>query len=155
MTTPKTLYFAYGSNLSPTQMHSRCPLSPLHSTPLATVPAHEWFIGERGYANIRACEGKAVVGLLYVMDPRDERGLDAAEGVPWAYERREMDVLVDVGGGGGEGKERMRVLVYVDVRTGEGRADGSYIARLRRGREESAKLGLVMGDTWGVGWDGE
>lgn len=99
-----------------------------------------------------------VVGLLYVMDPRDERGLDAAEGVPWAYERRGMDVLVDVGGEGGEEgevKERMRVLVYVDLRTGEGRADGTYIARLRRGREESGKLGLVVGDTWGEGWDGE
>ncbi|OBT95465.1 hypothetical protein VE01_05220 [Pseudogymnoascus verrucosus] len=142
-----TLYFAYGSNLSPTQMHSRCPSSPLHTSPLATLPNHEWFIGERGYANIRPCPGRQVVGLLYVMDPADEEGLDEAEGVPWAYERRGMGVFVQ----GEEGK--VRVLVYVDPRKGEGRASGEYIERLRRGREESGRLGLVVGETWGEGWD--
>lgn len=94
-----------------------------------------------------------MVGLLYVMDPRDERGLDAAEGVPWAYERRGMDVEVQVEKGGEEGRGmKMRVLVYADPRTGSGRADEEYIARLRRGREESAMVGLVVGDTWGE-WD--
>ncbi|KAI1375288.1 hypothetical protein F4677DRAFT_133205 [Hypoxylon crocopeplum] len=45
-----TLYFAYGSNLSPTQMHERCPLS----TPvgLARLPGWIWLINKRGYANI-------------------------------------------------------------------------------------------------------
>ncbi|OBT48095.1 hypothetical protein VE00_00942 [Pseudogymnoascus sp. WSF 3629] len=172
LTTPsppkQTLYFAYGSNLSPTQMHSRCPSSPLHARPLATLPNHEWFIGERGYANIRPCPGREVVGLLYVMDERDEGGLDRAEGVPWAYERWGMDVFVrgegkdgegdgeGEGGGEGRGGEGMvRVLVYVDPRRGRGRASGEYIERLRRGREESGRLGLVVGDTWGEGWDGE
>ncbi|OBT66056.1 hypothetical protein VE03_03181 [Pseudogymnoascus sp. 23342-1-I1] len=168
MSTPRTLYFAYGSNLSPTQMRSRCPSSPLHpSHPLATLHDHEWFIGERGYANIRPCPGREVVGLLYVMDPRDEGGLDVAEGVPWAYERWGMGVEVyGLGGereegkkggkegGEGEGKgEVVRVLVYVDPRTGEGRASREYVERLRRGREESEKLGLVVGGTWGEGWD--
>lgn len=96
------------------------------------------------------------MGLLYALDSRDEEALDEAEGVPWAYERRGMDVLVDTGKGEGEeGRMKVRVLAYVDPRTGRGRADGEYIARLRRGREESAKLGLVVGDTWGEGWDEE
>ncbi|KAI1101041.1 hypothetical protein F4804DRAFT_317145 [Jackrogersella minutella] len=44
------LYFAYGSNLSPTQMLDRCPSSP----PLGLVylPGWTWLINERGYANI-------------------------------------------------------------------------------------------------------
>ncbi|KAL7620496.1 hypothetical protein AAE478_009491 [Parahypoxylon ruwenzoriense] len=44
------LYFAYGSNLSPTQMHGRCP----SSTPvgLAFLPGWTWLINERGFANI-------------------------------------------------------------------------------------------------------
>ncbi|OAF63303.1 hypothetical protein VC83_00524 [Pseudogymnoascus destructans] len=147
----QTLYFAYGSNLSPTQMHSRCPSSPLHTPPLATLKDHEWFIGERGYANIRPCPGREVVGLLYVMDPGDEEGLDEAEGVPWAYERRGMGVEVL----GVLGVREVRVLVYLDPRKGSGRASEEYIERLRRGREESGELGLVVGDTWGEGWDGE
>ncbi|KAI3322946.1 hypothetical protein HD806DRAFT_523166 [Xylariaceae sp. AK1471] len=44
------LYFAYGSNLSTTQMQQRCPLS----TPigLAHLGGWTWIINERGYANI-------------------------------------------------------------------------------------------------------
>jgi hypothetical protein len=44
------LYFAYGSNLSTTQMKQRCP----RSTPLglAHLPGWMWMINERGYANI-------------------------------------------------------------------------------------------------------
>jgi hypothetical protein len=44
------LYFAYGSNLSTTQMQRRCP----RSTPLgvAHLRGWTWIINERGYANI-------------------------------------------------------------------------------------------------------
>ncbi|KAI1880333.1 hypothetical protein JX265_001954 [Neoarthrinium moseri] len=49
-TTTPTLYFAYGSNLSPTQMQSRCPGSiPLG---LARLRGWSWLINARGYANI-------------------------------------------------------------------------------------------------------
>ncbi|KAI0837112.1 hypothetical protein F5Y06DRAFT_92183 [Hypoxylon sp. FL0890] len=44
------LYFAYGSNLSPTQMQARCPLS--SPIGLAHLPGWTWLINERGYANI-------------------------------------------------------------------------------------------------------
>lgn len=150
---PKTIYFAYGSNLSPTQMRNRCPSSPLSSTPLAILHDYEWFIGERGYANIRPKIGKEVVGLLYVMDSNDERRLDLAEGVPWAYERHKLEVEV-LGAGEGSGEKR-KALVYIDQRSGVGRASEEYIARLRIGREMSEELGLVFGDSWGVGWDEE
>ncbi|KAI0877787.1 hypothetical protein GGS24DRAFT_497499 [Hypoxylon argillaceum] len=44
------LYFAYGSNLSTAQMHSRCPLS----TPIGLAHLAGWtcIINQRGYANI-------------------------------------------------------------------------------------------------------
>ncbi|KAI1759455.1 hypothetical protein GGR53DRAFT_143210 [Hypoxylon sp. FL1150] len=45
-----TLYFAYGSNLSTSQMRDRCP----QSTPvaLARLPGWKWIINTRGVANI-------------------------------------------------------------------------------------------------------
>ncbi|KAI2469785.1 hypothetical protein F4781DRAFT_431001 [Annulohypoxylon bovei var. microspora] len=46
----EVLYFAYGSNLSPTQMHDRCPSSP--PVGLAHLSGWTWLINERGYANI-------------------------------------------------------------------------------------------------------
>ncbi|KAK1535282.1 AIG2 family protein [Colletotrichum paranaense] len=47
---PPRLYFAYGSNLSPTQMSLRCPAS----TPLglAHLPDHTFIINARRYANV-------------------------------------------------------------------------------------------------------
>jgi hypothetical protein len=51
MTSPKPrLYFAYGSNLSLTQMSSRCPTSTYHS--FGILHNYRWIIGERGYANV-------------------------------------------------------------------------------------------------------
>ncbi|KAI1405415.1 hypothetical protein F4819DRAFT_444300 [Hypoxylon fuscum] len=44
------IYFAYGSNLSPTQMQDRCPQSP--PIGLAHLPGWTWIINERGFANI-------------------------------------------------------------------------------------------------------
>ncbi|KAJ5262427.1 hypothetical protein N7524_007732 [Penicillium chrysogenum] len=101
---PKFLYFAYGSNLSPTQMKSRCRINPAHSaTPLAiaALPRWRWFICEPGYANVLPPLGlhvanqdseiaskipvsgseDAVYGVLYQMDIGDEMILDGYEGV--------------------------------------------------------------------------
>ncbi|KAJ5177446.1 uncharacterized protein N7500_000145 [Penicillium coprophilum] len=101
---PKYLYFAYGSNLSPAQMKSRCRINPAHSaTPLAiaTLPSWRWLICEAGYANVLPRPGlrvanqdsetahkipvsgaeDAVYGVLYQMDIGDEEILDGYEGV--------------------------------------------------------------------------
>ncbi|KAJ5355750.1 hypothetical protein N7517_010359 [Penicillium concentricum] len=100
----KYLYFAYGSNLSPAQMKSRCRINPTHSaTPLAiaTLPHWRWLICEAGYANVLPRPGlrvanqdsetahhipvsgaeDAVYGVLYQMDVGDEKILDGYEGV--------------------------------------------------------------------------
>ncbi|GJN66652.1 hypothetical protein PLICBS_000671 [Purpureocillium lilacinum] len=104
------LYFAYGSNLSTTQMRQRCPFS----TPvgLGFLEGWRWIINERGYANVvpmtpspggSGGEGSSsssssnkkagVYGLLYLLPPQDEARLDGYEGVPWAYERMHCDYL--------------------------------------------------------------
>ncbi|KAH8668779.1 hypothetical protein BX600DRAFT_510843 [Xylariales sp. PMI_506] len=132
------LYFAYGSNLSPTQMAQRCPESRVLG--LAHLPGWKWLINDRGYANIvqedntegrsrdegnKRSDGAATVtdpgtgtgtgvglgtgaaddlvppspknpgvyGLLYHLPPADEALLDGYEGVPWAYEKRMLDVV--------------------------------------------------------------
>lgn len=106
------LYFAYGSNLSPTQMRSRCAFHPaISGTPvaLARLDGWRWFINQMGYANVyppvglrsqsqstaaaaAAGDGEgipqsgdedAVFGVLYEMARDDERLLDGYEGVDW------------------------------------------------------------------------
>lgn len=98
------LYFAYGSNLAPSQMKQRCTVNPsLSAKPLAIaiLPKWRWLICEAGYANVLPPPGlrvgaqktdiasrvpisgteDAVYGVLYEMDPADENILDGYEGV--------------------------------------------------------------------------
>jgi len=74
---PSTLYFAYGSNLSLTQMSSRCPSSTYHS--LGVLKGYRWVIGPRGYANVvpvpSESESEEVYGILYQITQEDERKL--------------------------------------------------------------------------------
>ncbi|KAL2824753.1 hypothetical protein BDW59DRAFT_147018 [Aspergillus cavernicola] len=102
------LYFAYGSNLSPTQMHLRCTHNPsfsAHPVALAALDNWRWLICEFGYANVLPpaglrvgnqisagaaavpesvsgeIPGGGVFGVLYEMSQADERVLDGYEGV--------------------------------------------------------------------------
>ncbi|KAK5057758.1 hypothetical protein LTR84_011759 [Exophiala bonariae] len=101
---PGTLYFAYGSNLSPTQMTIRCTSTPERSgQPIAIARLHgwKWFICERGCANVAytgnvgrleaedgpkvdASGGDEVWGVLYNMSIEDEETLDRYEHVDWS-----------------------------------------------------------------------
>lgn len=100
---PRALYFAYGSNLSFTQMRMRCRHNPdLSSRPvaIARLDHWRWLICQAGYANVvppaglrvgpQIDEGDAVpvsgeedtvFGVLYEMDEADETLLDGYEGV--------------------------------------------------------------------------
>jgi hypothetical protein len=161
--TPPRLYFAYGSNLSLAQMKSRCPTSTYHS--FGFLRGYKWIIGERGYANVvksslpakdRAMENQAsndgdglgtkehvVYGMLYTLEEEDEENLDVAEGVPYAYLKRELDVvLVTKEGGGGKG-EVVKALVYVDEkRVGKGVCKEEYVARMNRGIRDAMAKGM-------------
>ncbi|KAH9995002.1 hypothetical protein F4779DRAFT_200492 [Xylariaceae sp. FL0662B] len=169
----EVLYFAYGSNLSTTQMHQRCP----QSVPvgLAHLAGWNWIINERGYANIvqdapstaeqqgtgTSAPDNGVYGLLYRLHPDDEAALDAVEGVPWAYEKRFLDVdLVggdgdsevgtgketpgeeqgEEGGKGGKKKLVRQALAYVDFRRVEpGAPKDEYVVRMNRGIREAVE----------------
>ncbi|KAL3953574.1 hypothetical protein ACCO45_011530 [Purpureocillium lilacinum] len=140
------LYFAYGSNLSTTQMRQRCPFS----TPvgLGFLEGWRWIINERGYANV----------VPMTPSPGGSGGEEAAAAatkrrawVPWAYERMHCDYLrwatppppegTDDGEGSGRGgaaaaaaDEPVRALVYVDrQRVTEGTPREEYVGRMEEG----------------------
>ncbi|TRX89646.1 hypothetical protein FHL15_009396 [Xylaria flabelliformis] len=141
------LYFAYGSNLSTTQMRNRCP----SSTPigLAQLTGWTWIINERGYANIVQNEyksslqtrdtedqvetneghdsswdqpweivsGPGVYGLVYRLHPDDEETLDRCEGVGYAYEREVLDVAWVDVSNSGAGQGSSAVTTSASVET--------------------------------------
>ncbi|KAF9875537.1 AIG2-like family protein [Colletotrichum karsti] len=166
-TTNTTLYFAYGSNLSPTQMTDRCPSSP--PLGLAHLPGYTFIISTRRYANVvqnpttsaPGSDDPGVYGVLYALDPDDEAVLDGYEGVPDAYTKEYM--LVDVLeaslpepalGGNSAPKtaagpvlrktKSVNALVYIDrLRTEHSQPWPEYVFRMNRGvQEAAAQFGL-------------
>lgn len=154
----EVLYFAYGSNLSTAQMRQRCP----YSTPigLGYLPGWRWIINERGFANIVQLpaestaassstqrEDEGVYGLLYLLPPEDEARLDGYEGVPWAYEKFQVEVRWTTDESGralGEEQSTVRALVYVDMaRTTEAAPKEEYVGRMEMGIADAA-------ENWGL-----
>jgi len=86
-----TLYFAYGSNLDAAQMAERCPGARLAERAwlddhrLAFTGASRLWGG--GVATVVPATGWQVLGVLYVVGPRELQALDAFEGHPWFYRR--------------------------------------------------------------------
>jgi len=92
---PGTFYFAFGSNLSPTQMAIRCTSTPTRSSlpiAIARLRGWKWHINKRGCANIAYTGNKKqnqdeemdeVWGIVYDMSVEDEEILDGYEGVDW------------------------------------------------------------------------
>ncbi|KAK4454746.1 hypothetical protein QBC34DRAFT_392512 [Podospora aff. communis PSN243] len=85
-------YFGYGSNLWQDQMARRCPSSPF--TGVGRLTGYKWIINSRGYAKITetGSDTDEVWGLIYELPPEDEARLDLNEGVPYAYEKRMIEV---------------------------------------------------------------
>lgn len=86
------LYFAYGSNLSFDQMAKRCPDSCFLGR--ARLYRHAFQINQRGFANVVETRdpGDFVDGLCYRLSTNDELSLDRSEGVPTAYQKKELEV---------------------------------------------------------------
>ena len=91
MTSSKTgtFYFAFCSNLSPSQMKLRLQADPKSSKPvaIARLDAYAWIICNRGYANVvplpesnSASHENTVWGVLYNLSVEDEVRLDKFEG---------------------------------------------------------------------------
>ena len=142
MNKAEVLYFAYGSNLSPTQMANRCPDS--KPVALAHLPGWKWLINERGYANIVEADsatGPGVYGILYKLDPADEEMLDIYEGVPVAYEKRYLEAAkVKAGDEDPARRQKVEVLAYVDFnRVSPSTPRREYIDRMNRGIQEAVR----------------
>ena len=88
----QTFYFAYGSNLSFDQMAKRCPESRFVGR--ARLYNHAFQINQRGFANIINTNDppEFVDGLCYLISTNDEIALDRSEGVPYAYQKEELEV---------------------------------------------------------------
>lgn len=93
----ETLYFAFGTNLSLTQMADRCPDSRFIGR--AVLRGHRWQINQRGHANIvanivaNADRWSRVEGLVYLLTAADEAALDSWEGgVAVAAHKTHVDV---------------------------------------------------------------
>lgn len=90
------LYFAYGSNLSRTQMQRRCPSAELVGT--AVLPGHRIAFTHHsrrwagGVADVVIDPGAEVWGLLYALQPEDLDALDHYEGHPDRYSRHRTTV---------------------------------------------------------------
>lgn len=82
----RSLYFAYGSNLSAAAMGQRCE-SP-HPLGAALLHDHRFVITSRGYANALPDPGRTVHGRLWDLTDADLARLDRYEGVrPGRYRR--------------------------------------------------------------------
>ena len=113
-------YFAYGSNLSVTQMAQRCP-DAVDPHP-ATLADHDWLINERGVATVEPFDGGEVHGILWQVSDDDLATLDRAEGVPVRYRRDRLKVDTDGG--------PVEAWVYIDHRVEPGAAREGYLERV-------------------------
>jgi hypothetical protein len=112
-------YFAYGSNMSLTQMADRCPAARMVDG--AVLADHRFIIAVRGYANVVPAPGDAVFGILWDLTPSDEASLDGYEGVrPGLYTKAECEVLTT-------GGKTVRALVYLAAESGTGPPQPGYL----------------------------
>lgn len=102
----KKIYIAYGSNMSEAQMAQRCPDATLAGT--GQVNGYELlFKGSLTgcYATIEKKADAFVPVVLWRISAADERRLDAYEGFPRFYYKKEVEVETDDG--------TIRGLVYI------------------------------------------
>ena len=94
----QSIYIAYGSNMSEVQMARRCPDAVLSGT--GRIRGYELlFKGSLTgcYATIEKKADAFVPVVFWCISPADERRLDAYEGFPRFYYKKEVDVETDDG----------------------------------------------------------
>jgi len=90
------MYFAYASNMNQAQMKRWCPGSRFFKT--AELAGHRFVYDgfsvpwDGAVGNIVASVSESVWGALYEITERDKLTLDAFEGYPRSYERKEVEV---------------------------------------------------------------
>ena len=72
-------YFAYGSNMDPEQMRTRCPGAKVLGT--AMLAHYRWIINSAGYATVIPSPAYTVYGVLWELTPAHLAALDEYEGL--------------------------------------------------------------------------
>lgn len=124
--TTSQLYFAYGSNLDPTQMERRCPGAVARG--VAVLNGWGFRIGERGVATIVARPDESTWGGLWAVTDAHLDALDRAEGVAIGlYRRAIVDLTTEEG--------PVEAIAYIEDFTSSGAARPGYLELICRGAE--------------------
>ncbi|KAK4186785.1 hypothetical protein QBC35DRAFT_452917 [Podospora australis] len=129
-------------------MARRCPESIFMGK--ATLHGFRWQINERGVANIVSSPANIVEGLVYRVNPQDERALDRSEGVaqgfyqqhtlPVTFKYHELSANVSPLSAP---ETQLQVLVYVSEHyTRDGQIREEYIGRMEKVMVDALALGL-------------
>jgi len=122
--TKSHLYFAYGSNLSPTQMKDRCAGATRYG--IGVINDWEFRIGHRGVATIISSPGAQAWGGLWNVTADHIAALDEFEGVGHGiYERKLVEVHV--------GGESVEAIVYIEPFECDGTPRSGYLERILDG----------------------
>jgi len=128
-TTP-TLYFAYGSNMSPIQMSRRC--KGATALGMATLKNYSFVIEGRGYASVDFNKNDETYGVLWSLNERHVRSLDISEGVAAKiYIKKYLNVEIN--------GELKKALVYIATNKESGDPTDIYLTRILLG---AYKFGL-------------
>jgi len=119
----RTLYFAYGSNLSLDRMALRCPAA----RPLWSVRVPDWRLRFERVATIAPAPGACVLGAVYALTPACEATLDRIEGVDEGrYRRRKLTIPHPDG-------HAAEVLTYVKIDARRGAPTAAYMGHIKAG----------------------
>lgn len=84
MLVERQLYFAYGANMHPGNMHWRCP----QAIARGAFTVRDWELKFYSHATIEHRQGARVSGVLWEITPDCELSLDVFEGYPSYYTKR-------------------------------------------------------------------
>ena len=130
---PRSLYFAYGSNMHLRMFRRRCPGAKPLGPALLRGYRVEFTRYDRtrkgGVADIVPEPGAEVWGALYEIDQSCFAALDDYEGAPRAYRRETLRVI------DGAGLER-EAVTYVGNKTGDFAPSRQYLAQITRGARD-------------------
>tara|TARA_B100001029_G_scaffold65515_1_gene53095 strand:- start:2345 stop:2782 length:438 start_codon:yes stop_codon:yes gene_type:complete len=118
------IYFAYGSNMSPAQMESRCP----DGQALGQAALRDWHfvINTRTYATIEAEPGAMTYGVLWSLTQEHIDSLDTYEAVDEGmYYKDTLTVLHQ--------EQPVEALVYIDPVCEHGQPRPDYLRGILHG----------------------
>ena len=122
----RKLYLAYGSNMSEEQMAYRCPTAKLVGQ--SEIKDYELLFkgsGTGAYATVEPKKGKKVPVLIWDIGTLDEFQLDAYEGFPNFYYKKDISVLVN-------GEEEKAMVYIMDERRSLGCPSLAYYEVLEK-----------------------